>query len=71
MSVHIYPVDEEAEHVLTGLGEGCPCNPRVEWVDEITRKALSEPVVIHRSKDFRELIEEAEALPGIEKSNES
>lgn len=49
--IHVYPVDEEARHNLTGTA--CPCGPRVDWSE-------AEAIVVHRSWNGRELIEEAE-----------
>lgn len=48
---HLYPVNDEQEHVTEGTG--CPCGPVVEW--DTGR-------VIHHSWDRREIIEEAQRL---------
>lgn len=49
---HVVPEDETALHTLS---QSCSCGPRPDHSDFIS-------VWVHRSRDFRELIEEAEAI---------
>lgn len=51
---HVYPLDEEHLHIVSGPTSGvdCPCKPRVEVVG-------SDLVVVHNSFDHREIVEEA------------
>jgi len=58
--IHVYPVRDEREHELRGTM--CPCGPRVEWNDPVTREAHVEALVVHRAFDCREVIEEAERI---------
>lgn len=53
--IHVYPLNEEADHDLTDAGHACRCVPKVDWT-------LAECLVVHRSKDGREYIEEAERI---------
>lgn len=53
--IHVYPLDETARHDLSDSGTGCACHPRIDLT-------LPEMLVIHRSADARELVEDAEAL---------
>jgi hypothetical protein len=57
---HIYPLNDEREHVLEG--HGCWCEPRLLWNDPETEEPLTEGLVIHNAADCREIIEQAEAL---------
>lgn len=50
---HIYPINDEREHKLKSLD--CPCGPRIDW-------SFPNPLVIHRSWDGREFVEEAERI---------
>lgn len=58
--IHIYPVNDEQDHVLEGVD--CPCNPTVNWEDEETGEIYAEPICIHNAFDCREIVEEAERL---------
>lgn len=60
--IHAYPVDEEARHELTGTA--CPCGHRVDWSE-------ADAIVVHRSWNGRELIEEAEEIIRKEEAHES
>lgn len=51
--IHVFPLNDEHKHVLEGTC--CPCSPVVEWEHE-------EALVIHRSWDGREFVEEAENI---------
>ena len=53
--IHVYPLDEESMHDLTEAGTTCQCSPRVYWSE-------AEPIVVHRSRDGREYIEDAEEI---------
>ena len=55
--IHVMPVGDLREHEES---DGCPCGPDVRWGDE--DGPFDECVVIHRSWDGREVVEEAEAL---------
>lgn len=59
---HIYPVNDERAHDLTGTM--CPCGPSVHWQDPETGVAYSNPIVAHNAFDHREIVEEAEQLLG-------
>lgn len=50
--LHVYPLNDEREHVLEGTT--CPCDPRVEW--------RHQTIVIHNAFDCREVIAEAERI---------
>jgi hypothetical protein len=53
-NAHVFPDDERAEHLIdTTL---CECRPRV------THNFGGRMVVVHRSHDGRELIEEAQRI---------
>ena len=58
--IHIFPIGEETLHETKGTQ--CWCNPDVEWVDPDTREAYREALVIHHSRDHREVVEEAEVI---------
>lgn len=49
--IHVYPINDLENHVLTGTD--CPCKPRVE-VEGATL------VIIHNAFDKREVVEQAE-----------
>ncbi len=53
--IHVYPLNDEAAHVLEG--KACPCGVRVETKHNT-------PIVIHRSWDGRELTETPSAPKG-------
>jgi len=53
--IHVYPVDEQDRHDLTEYGAACLCRPDVDWSE-------AEAVVVHRSWNGRELIEQAEEI---------
>ena len=48
---HVYPLDEEAKHILEGTT--CPCGVQVDW---------EYGIVIHNAFDHRQVIEEAEEI---------
>ena len=50
--IHILPLNDLKEHEETTT---CPCGPRVDWSE-------AEAIVIHRSWDGREYIEDAERI---------
>lgn len=45
---HVYPLDDDKEHIL--VGTDCPCEPRIE----VQGSSL---LIIHNAWDFRELHE--------------
>jgi hypothetical protein len=51
---HVYPLDEEKLHIVSGPTSGvdCPCKPRVEMEG-------GSLIVIHNSFDHREIVEQA------------
>jgi len=57
---HILPIDDLKPHEEEGTQ--CPCSPRVFFNDPDTGEAFAEAIVVHRSFDGRELVEEAEAI---------
>jgi hypothetical protein len=58
--IHVYPVNDEREHELDGTM--CPCNPKVEFADPVTREPYCEALVIHNAFDCREVVERAEEI---------
>lgn len=52
MTVHVYPENDWIEHRTDG--EDCPCEPRVQYIDEETGLPLDEPLVIHNALDGRD-----------------
>lgn len=61
MSWHVYPTNDEREHVTDG--SECWCQPLVEYIDPETHMPYPDgSLVIHNSADCREIVEEAERL---------
>ena len=56
MTVHVYPIEDWIEHDIDSPASECrcPCDPRIEWLDDETGEPLSEPTVIHNAVDGRE-----------------
>lgn len=52
---HVYPLNDEKEHVLEGLE--CPCKPKQVWKED-----MEDYLVVHRAYDCREVVEEAERI---------
>lgn len=52
---HVYPLNDEKEHDVSDEATTCHCGPRIDWSGPV-------PLMIHRSFDGRELIEEAERI---------
>ena len=59
--IHVLPLNDLREHEETTT---CPCGPVVEWEH-------AEPLVIHRSWDGREYIEDAERIINGKGENDS
>jgi hypothetical protein len=58
--IHIVPLDDLKPHEEEGTQ--CHCSPRVFFSDPDTGEAFAEAIVVHRSFDGREGVEEAEAI---------
>ena len=48
--IHVYPVNDLREHVLTGTD--CPCEPEVEVIGAVL-------LIAHNAFDHREIVEQA------------
>jgi hypothetical protein len=57
--IHVFPVDDEREHDISGTG--CWCGPNV-FFNDLDGSAFSELMVVHHSADGREFVEEAERI---------
>lgn len=53
--IHIYPLNDDKEHNLTGTQ--CHCESRVEFTDPFNGESYAEGLVIHNAFDFREVKE--------------
>lgn len=61
MSWHVYPLNDEREHITTGTE--CWCDPKIEWIDLETNLPYGDgPLVVHNAQDCREVVEEAERI---------
>ena len=58
--IHVFPIGDEREHDTESTM--CWCSPVVEWNNPETGKSYSEALVIHNSKDWREVIEQVEQI---------
>ena len=54
--IHVYPLNDEREHVLEGTD--CPCKPEIRW-QNLTGEIFEEPLCMHHAFDGREVLEEA------------
>lgn len=54
MAIHVYPLNDWIDHDTTGEYESdCLCEPRIEFIDELTSLPNSEPIIIHNAIDGR------------------
>lgn len=55
MTIHVYPLNDLIEHDIDSDAADCecPCNPRIDWIDEDTGLPLNEPVIVHNAIDGR------------------
>ena len=55
MTIHVYPINDWIDHDIDSPASECkcPCEPRIEWLDE-TGEHLPEPIVVHNAIDQRE-----------------
>lgn len=56
MNYHVYPQDEEREHLLNANWRHCECIPREEVVKDDSGRVVGS-VVVHAAFDGRELTE--------------
>lgn len=57
MAVHIYPMEDWIEHQTDGSATtcNCPCNPSILYINPSTQLPFTQPLIIHKVLDGREI----------------